>query len=85
MAEADGLQRRDESQFLQKSYLARILSFPVDDPTLGQIIRGDLKSYIVTWVDADVVLAHLSADVGENDMTVLQHTPKPLACQWLLD
>ena len=45
---------------------------PEGDPAFGQIIGGNLNLNPVTRGDADEVLAHLSADVCKDFMSVLQ-------------
>src|SRR3954463_14173453 len=47
-----------------------LLLVPVDDATAGQVVRRELNHDPVLGQDADVVLAHLAADVGENTVTV---------------
>ena len=49
-----------------------LLFISPDNPSLGQIIRGHLNRYFVTRQNPDKVHAELSADVGENLMSVLQ-------------
>src|SRR3954447_19614068 len=49
---------------------AQSLLVPVDDAAAGQVVRRELHDDAVLRQDADVVLAHLAADVGENPVTV---------------
>src|SRR6478609_8367796 len=44
----------------------------VDDPTSCEVIRRELHHHAVLREDADVVLAHLAADVGEHLVTIAQ-------------
>src|SRR5689334_4296021 len=52
------------------------LLVPVDDPTSGEVVRGELHHDAVLGEDPDVVLAHLAADVGENLVSVGQLDPE---------
>src|SRR3954467_4349973 len=47
-----------------------LLLVPVDDAAAGQVVRRELNHDPVLGQDADVVLAHLAADVGENAVPV---------------
>src|SRR3712207_4205114 len=49
---------------------------PVDDATAGQVVGRELHDHAVLGQDADVVLAHLAADVGEHPVPVLQLDPE---------
>src|SRR2546423_5774447 len=49
---------------------------PVDDPAAGQVVGRQLHDHPVLGQDADVVLAHLAADVGENAVPVGELYPK---------
>src|SRR3954447_955270 len=49
---------------------AQSLLVPVDDATAGQVVGRELHDDAVLRQDADVVLAHLAADVGENAVPV---------------
>jgi hypothetical protein len=42
----------------------------VDDTTTGEVVRAQLHHYAVLREDSDVVLAHLSRDVCQNDVLV---------------
>src|SRR4051794_31207746 len=54
----------------------RGLLVPVDDPTAGQVVRRELDDDPVLGEDADVVLPHLAADVGEDLVPVAQLDPE---------
>ena len=58
--------------FLCSFCFITLLFISPDNPSLGQIIRGHLNRYFVTRQNPDKVHAELSADVGENLMSVLQ-------------
>jgi YVTN family beta-propeller protein len=47
-----------------------------NDPRFAHIIRRDLDLYFIPRNDADKVLPHLSADMGENFLAVRQRHPK---------
>src|SRR4051794_2373652 len=63
----------------------RRLLVPVDDATAGQVVGRELHDHAVLGQDADVVLAHLPADVGEHPMPVLQLDPEHRVGQRLDD
>src|SRR3954470_19671721 len=48
----------------------------VDDPAPGEVVRRELHHYPVLRQDADVVLAHLAADVRENPVPVGELDPE---------
>src|SRR5262249_33223112 len=48
----------------------------VDDPPAGEIVRGELHDDPVLGQDADVVLPHLAADVGQDLVTVGELHPE---------
>ena len=48
----------------------------VGDPTALEVIRRQLNLDAVTWKDTDVVHAHLSGDVSENFVAVLEFYPE---------
>src|SRR4051795_9560723 len=52
------------------------LLVPVNDATAGQVVGRELHDHSVLGQDADVVLAHLAADVGEHPVPVLQLHPE---------
>ena len=49
---------------------------PVGNPTLAEIIGGQLDSNFVTAKDTDIVFSHLAGDVCNNHMSILQLYPK---------
>ena len=53
-------------------WVGRGLLVSVHDAAPGQVVRGELHDDSVLGQDADVVLPHLAADVGENLVSVLQ-------------
>src|SRR5689334_2531189 len=57
----------------------------VDDATAGQVVRRQLHDHAVLGQDADVVLPHLAADVGEHPVPVLQLDPEHRVGQRLDD
>src|SRR3954469_12050197 len=63
----------------------RRLLVPVDDATAGQVVRRQLHDHAVLGQDADVVLSHLAADVGEHPVSVLQLDPEHRVGQRLDD
>src|SRR6478735_1192043 len=48
----------------------------VNDATAGQVVGRQLHDHAILRQDADVVLPHLAADVGEHAVPVLQLHPK---------
>ena len=50
--------------------LFRSLLVPVNDPTSGEVIWTQFYNHTIFRQDADVVLSHLPADVGENFMSI---------------
>src|SRR3954447_12227936 len=54
----------------------RLLLVAVDDATAGQVVGRELHDHAVLGQDADVVLTHLAADVGEHSVPVLQFDPE---------
>ena len=50
----------------------QLLLISPNDPSLGQVIRGHLQRDLIAGKDADEVLTEFSADVGQNDGSVLQ-------------
>src|SRR5438270_1952213 len=63
----------------------RLLLVAVDDATAGQVVGRQLHDHAVLGQDADVVLAHLAADVGEHPVPVLQLDPEHRVGQRLDD
>src|SRR3954470_13336192 len=57
----------------------------VDDASAGQVVGRELHDHAVLGQDADVVLAHLAADVGEHAVPVLQLDPEHRIGQRLHD
>src|SRR4051812_48220161 len=57
----------------------------VDDPAAGQGGRGKLGPDAVTWEDADVVLAHLPGDLGEDVVSDVRLDPEHRARQGFHD
>jgi hypothetical protein len=52
------------------------LLVPVDDAAASQVVRRELHDHAVLRKDADVVLPHLAADVGEDLVTIAQLDPE---------
>src|SRR3954449_1971593 len=63
----------------------RLLLVAVDDATARQVVGRELHDHAVLGQDADVVLAHLAADVGEHPVSVLQLDPEHRVGQRLHD
>src|SRR5579871_1611994 len=61
--------------FIVSSYLSWLL-VAVGDATAREVVRCQLHLDLVAGSDADVVHAHLSGDVGEDLVPVLQLAPK---------
>src|SRR3954465_7344926 len=57
----------------------------VDDATAREVVGRQLHDHAVLGQDADVVLPHLAADVGEHPVPVLQLDPEPRVGQRLDD
>src|ERR671920_2578047 len=55
---------------------AEQLLVAVDDATAGQVVGRELHDHAVLRQDADVVLTHLAADVGEHPVPVLELHPE---------
>mgnify|MGYP003336556953 FL=1 len=51
-------------------FLLLLLLVPVNDPTSGEVIWTKFYNHTIFRQDADVVLSHLPADVGENFMSI---------------
>src|SRR5688572_16257508 len=62
--------RRTDARAAQPSLVA------VDDPPSGQVVRREFDDDSVLGQDADVVLPHLAADVGQDLVTVGQLNPE---------
>src|SRR5262245_18150309 len=48
----------------------------VDDPPAGEVVRREFDDDLVLGQDANVVLAHLAADVGQDPVSVGQLHPE---------
>src|SRR3990170_3494706 len=55
-----------------RSWLLRGLPVPEHDPTSGQVVRRQFHQHPVAGEDPDVVHPHLSGDMGEYPVTVVQ-------------
>src|SRR5690554_5826136 len=55
----------------------------VDDPPAGEVVRRELHHDPVLGQDADVVLPHLAADVGQDLVPVGQLHPEHGVREWL--
>src|SRR5215472_1097556 len=58
---------------------------PVGDPTAGQVVGTQLHLDLVAGEDADVVLAHLPGDGGEDGMPPVELHPEHRARERLDD
>ena len=58
--------------FASGSTKVRYLLEAISDSTAFQIIDGQLYGYSISWENLDVVHAHLSGDVSQNGVAVLQ-------------
>ena len=47
-----------------------------NNPGPAQIVWGQLHRYLVTWEDPDVVHPHLSRNVTEYNMAILELDPE---------
>ena len=47
-------------------------AFPVDDSSSREVIGGECNTNFVSRNDPDVMLSHLSGQVCQNDVSVLQ-------------
>ena len=56
--------------FFTTSLLLFVLLVPVNDSTSCEIVWTQFYDYTIFRQDADVVLSHLPADVGENFMSI---------------
>src|SRR6187397_2522163 len=50
----------------------RDLLVSIGDATSAEVVRGELHLHLVSGEDADVVHAHLSGDVGQHLVAVLE-------------
>lgn len=74
---------RDSSRPLL-TVLKRLL-VTVNDPTTGQIVWAEFNYDPILWEDSDVVLAHFSGNVSENQVSVCEFYPKHCIGQCLSD
>ena len=49
-----------------RSNSALLIACAEDDSALREIVRAQLDFYVIAWDQADVVLAHLAADMSDN-------------------
>src|SRR4051794_41303184 len=82
---ANGLDARVHLHGLFDPVLVVLLLVPVNDAAPGQVVGRELHDDAVLGQDADVVLPHLAADVGEHSVPVLQFDPEHRVGQWLHD
>src|SRR5690606_6259594 len=64
-------------------YLYRRLLVAVDDASAGQVVRREFDDDPVLGQDADVVLPHLAADVGQNLVAIGELHPEHGVREWL--
>lgn len=57
----------------------------VSNATAAEIVGGEFYSHPISGEDADIVLAHLSRDMGENNVPVIQLNFEHCVRQWLDD
>jgi len=62
-----------------------MLTFPIDDSPLGQIIWRELHDNPVSAQNSNVILAHLPRNMGCDDVIVVQFHPKRCVRQCLQD
>src|SRR5262245_1348519 len=65
--------------------LVRVSLVAVDDPPPGQVVGRELHDDPVLGQDADVVLSHFAADVGQDPVTVGELDPEHRVREWLND
>src|SRR5229473_2328527 len=75
--------RRPNFHFAAPLRAAPGLLVPVNDAAARQVVRRKLDSNLVPGQDADEVLAHLSGDVRQHSMLVLELNAKHRVGQWL--
>jgi hypothetical protein len=63
--------------------LAFSLLVAVDDASPGQVVRREFDDDSVLGQDADVVLTHFSAYVGQDPVTVRKLNPEHCVREWL--
>jgi hypothetical protein len=61
---------------VRRRHLPRVSCLPENNPGFAHIVRRDLNFYFVARDDADEILSHFSADMGENPLAVWQGYPK---------
>ena len=49
---------------------------PLDNPSLGKVVRAHLDGNAIPWQQADIMDAHFSGDMSENLMTVVESDTK---------
>lgn len=63
---------RPQTTFPEPGMVGKSLLVAVDDATAREVVGGKLHHDAIFREDANVVLTHLSADVGENFVAVLE-------------
>ena len=56
--------------FFFTSFLQRVLLVPINDSASGEVVWTQFYDHTIFRQDADVVLSHLPADVGENFVSI---------------
>jgi hypothetical protein len=64
---------------------ARLLSFAVNDPALGQIVGRKLDANAIAGDDADKMLAHPARDMGHDNVSTFDLYAKSRVRQRLRD
>ena len=57
----------------------------IGDPTSAEVVGGQFHLHLVAGQDSDVVHPHLSGDVGEHLVPVLELNPEHGVREWLDD
>jgi len=70
---ADGVTDNPQTSVRRRDAVSLV---PVDDPPSGEVVRRQLDDDPVLGQDADVMLTHLAADVGQHPVAVRQLDPK---------
>lgn len=65
--------------------MCRMLSFAINDSTLGQIIRREFNANLVARNDSDEVLPHAAGNVSHDLRPRFELNPKPSVGQCLRD
>ena len=60
-----------------------LLLVSVGDATTGQVVRSEFDLHLVAREDTDVVHAHLSGNVGQDLVSVLEFDSEYRVGQWL--